>query len=112
MGFYVYVREYYPVFEPAEGGYYVSASEVTDCEEFAYMNDALDVMREWVEDCVREGETLNGASYGYGFATDEDGDVTLGLPLARFNRTGYIGEGFDIGIAVEKPKDAPYQGYC
>ena len=26
--FYVYCRSYYPVYEPAEGGYYVCASEI------------------------------------------------------------------------------------
>lgn len=38
--FYVYCRSYYPVYEPAEGGYYVCASEVSECAEFNTLEDA------------------------------------------------------------------------
>ena len=110
--FYVYAREYYPVYEPAEGGYYVSASKIVECCEFNYLNHALELMREWVEDAEREGETLNYCTYEYEFHTDESGDIVLLMPLARFNHSIYVGEGFDIGISVDKPADNPYQGYC
>lgn len=32
--FYVYCSADYPVYEPAEGGYYVAASKITWCHEF------------------------------------------------------------------------------
>lgn len=39
--FYVYCRSYYPVYEPAEGGYYVCTSEVSsECAEFNTLEDA------------------------------------------------------------------------
>lgn len=38
--FYVYCRSYYSAYEPAEGGYYVWCSEVTECEEFSALENA------------------------------------------------------------------------
>ena len=110
--FYVYTRENYPVFEPAEGGYYVSASEITYCKEYSHLNNALDAMHKAVEDAQAEGCTLCGVSWDYGFETDKYGDITLHMPIASFDESGYIGDGFVIGISVEKPEDRPYQGYC
>lgn len=111
MSFYVYIRQNYPVFEPAEGGYYVSASEVTLVEEFDYLNSALTFMHQLVLDALTEGATQSWGSDEYGFVTDKWGDITLKMPCYGFDYNGYIGEGWNIGIDVEKPQDRPYEGY-
>lgn len=110
--FYAYIREFYPVYEPAEGGYYVSCSKVIDVEECYTLNDAVASLMEGLVDAVERGHEITFGSWRMGFHTHTDGDVCLYLPLFRLDETGYIGDGFELGICMNKPEDEPYQGYC
>lgn len=109
--FYVYIRQNYEVFEPAEGGYYVRASEITLVEDFCYLNEALTFMHQLVLDALMEGAQQSWGSDEYGFETNKYGDIYLVMPCYGFDYDCYIGSGFDIGISVEKPEDRPYEGY-
>ena len=109
--FYVYCREYYPVYEPAEGGYYVAASNITYCEKFYSLEDAYEDLLESIMNLVESGCKICSGSWYCGFDTI-DGETYLKFPWFEFDRTGYIGDGFDIGITTEKPEDKPYLGYC
>ena len=109
--FYVYCREYYSVYEPAEGGYYVSASKVTYSDHF-YLEDAYEELLENIMSCIEEGHEIHRGSWFCGFETDRDGNTFLKFPYFFFDYTGYIGDGFELGITTDKPEDEPYMGYC
>lgn len=110
--FYVYCKEYYSVYEPAEGGYYVSCYEITYCEDFYCLEDAYHDLLEGIMNLVEDGHEIHQGSWDCGFYTDIDGDTYLRFPWFEFDYTGYIGDGFQIGITTEKPEDKPYLGYC
>lgn len=112
--FYVYRRDHYAEYEPAEGGYYVDCSEISAVEEYAVLADACEALLDWcneveTEDCA---EPYSG-SWKFGlvgtFGLD---DYYLRMPYFRYDYHGYIGEGFELGISVDEPKDEPYGGYC
>lgn len=98
--FYVYCSADYPVYEPAEGGYYVAASKITWCHEFDTLEAAYRDFLSEVQDTEKHGIAISNAYF------------TCEFPWAQFNETGYIGDGFEIAISDEKPQDKPYEGYC
>lgn len=109
--FYVYCRNYYPVYEPAEGGYYVSASKVDECIEFNTLEDAYAEFIDSVVEAEKDGHVVSNASWYCGFKTI-DGETYLDFPYVSYDKTGYIGDGFMLAISAEKPEDEPYEGYC
>lgn len=62
--FYVYCRSYYPVYEPAEGGYYVSASKVDECIEFNTLEDAYAEFIDSVVEAEKDGHALTHSTKG------------------------------------------------
>ena len=117
--FYVYQRDFYPVYEPAEGGYYVTASEIVFCEEFGDLTVAVYEMLDGIIDLIERGHKIHSGSWRIEFDVDmwdDDGnmvpDISLRLPWFRFDYNGYEGDGFEVGICMNKPEDEPYQGYC
>lgn len=118
--FYVYCKEFYSVWEPAEGGYYVECSTVTQCEEHIYLTDAVYSLLECLVDAAEHGHTIDRGTWKIDWCADiwedEDGimrpDISLLLPWFRLDQNGYIGEGFEVGICMNKPEDKPYLGYC
>lgn len=113
--FYVYCEADYAVYEPAEGGYYVSASEITWCHEFCTLEDAVAELLSAVAQEVEDGNTVSHASWDCGFKTYtedlEEPETYLVFPWVRFNQTEYIGDSFELAISAEKPQDKPYEGY-
>lgn len=109
--FYVYCRSYYPVYEPAEGGYYVSASKVDECIEFYTLEDAYAEFIDSVVEAEKDGHVVSDASWYCGFKTI-DGKTRLDFPYVSYDKTGYIASGFTLAISAEKPEDDPYEGYC
>ena len=114
--FYVYCEADYAVYEPAEGGYYVRCSEITECHEFCTLEDAYAELLTMVMQAEEDGDTVSGASWDCGFKTFaedlEEPETHLVFPWVRYNKTGYIGDGFELAISAEKPSDSPYEGYC
>lgn len=118
--FYTYVREFYPVYEPAEGGYYVSCSTVTQCEEHTDLNDAVFSLLNFLVDAAEAGHEIDRGSWRIDWLIDtwedEDGslnpEIMLLLPWFRLEQYGYIGNGYEVGICTGKPEDEPYGGYC
>ena len=108
--FYVYCREYYAVYEPAEGGYYVSASKV-DYEKHYDLEAAYECLLEYIMVAIEDGHEIHRGSWYCGFDTI-DGETYLKFPWFEFDYTGYIGDGFELGITTDKPEDKPYMGYC
>ena len=93
--FYVYRRDHYAEYEPAEGGYYVDCSEISEVDTYWYLEDAFD------------------APWHYGFHIDGgNGKTMMWWPVFRYDYHGNIGDGFELGISVDEPRDEPYRGYC
>ena len=109
--FYVYCRSYYPVYEPAEGGYYVCASKVDECRKFYTLEDAYAEFLDSVAEAEKEGHTVSHASWYCGFKT-VDGETYLDFPYVSYDQNGYVGDGFMLAISADKPEDEPYEGYC
>lgn len=110
--FHVFIKENYPVYEPAEGGYYVCARRYDrDTHEvFTNAKDAADYFADMVEILTEEGHDLSDRSFSGEVFLNKKGELIL--PWAEFDYDGYIGHGFDLVIDVEEPKDKPYEGYC
>lgn len=69
--FYVYCRSYYPVYEPAEGGYYVCASEVSECAEFNTLEDAYAEFIDSVAEAEKFSKFTSSVSIGTLFSITE-----------------------------------------
>lgn len=83
--FYVYCRSYYPVYEPAEGGYYVYASEVSECAEFNTLEDAYAEFIDSVAEAEKDGHVVSSASWNCGFKT-VDGETYLDFPWVEYDK--------------------------
>lgn len=113
--FYVYYKQYYPVYEPAEGGYYVCCSEVRECHEFTTLEDAYAELLTMVAEAEEKGHIVSNSKWDCGLKNYGEGaeeETYLVFPWVLFDETGYIGSGFELGISAEKPQDEPYNGYC
>ena len=112
--FYVYRRDHYAEYEPAEGGYYVDCSEISEVDTYWYLEDAFDALLDWCNEVEAEddAEPYSG-TWHYGFHTDGgNGKTMMWWPVFRYDYHGNIGDGFELGISVDEPKDEPYRGYC
>lgn len=117
--FYVFVRDYYSVWEPAEGGYYVECATVRAYEEHYDLAEAVYSLLELVIDLEEKGHEVSCGNWRIEFQVDmwdDDGmmrpNIKLRLPYFQYDRTKYVGDGFEVGICMHKPEDKPYQGYC
>lgn len=112
--FYVYCKEFYPVYEPAEGGYYVECWQLKDIEKHYTLEDAVESLLEGLMDAVERGHEITKGSWKMGFVTDRDGYTWLHMPWFYIDYGQYIGEGFEMGICMNEPnpEDGRYHGYC
>lgn len=106
--FWVYLRQYDSVYEPAEGGYYVETSYIEYKEWYTNKLDALDDYFEQLAQLKNEGWKIE--EHGRSVYIDLIGK--LQTPWAEIDRNGYIGSGATLGICTEEPQDEPYEGYC
>lgn len=108
--FYVYLRNFYRVYEPAEGGYYVTASCINDYKKVFTLEDAvyemLDTLVQWGDMKIISG------SWNMGLHTtlfDGKPETKLSMPCIMFYSDGLE---YELGISCDKPEDKPYEGYC
>lgn len=105
--FYVsYITEY-PIYEPAEGGYYYAGEVVEDCREFSTWKKANKCYQQfrkeflqWHED---EPERIN--DYVCGGIGRHGGSA-----VSYYSR--YIGEGERVEISKKRPQGRGYEPYC
>lgn len=107
--FWVYVREYDSVYEPAEGGYYVETSEVTYKQQYLDIKSVLDDYSDKVNLAYNENWDDIEEKRDRLIFINEDGFLIT--PITHVGRKRYIGNGFTIGITTEEPQDEPYEGY-
>lgn len=102
-----YITEY-PIYEPAEGGYYYAGELVQECRAFTTWRKARQYyqkLRAWfLAEHDDEPERLNDFFRG---GCDKDGD---GPFVDYYSR--YIGEGERIQITKTRPEDKGWHPYC
>ena len=111
--FYVsYITEY-PIYEPAEGGYYYAGTQVQECYKFPtwkQANKCFQKMKRWFlamhEYEVELGHVgvneISGVRKFQGF--------DIGSSVHLYSR--YIGEDEYIEISCREPHDKGYEPYC
>lgn len=114
--FYVYVEVFSEVYEPAEGGYYVTVSTIID--DYTFMSNcadsALDEFKRLVKLAIDEGDKPN-----FKFNFDDNDEPFISLEpneVSRLDlRTPYVmfnDNRLRVGICCHEPEPIVYNGYC
>lgn len=102
MKVYLTYYEEYPIFEPAEGGYYYAGNEMVESEEFQSVEDALNEARKAVEedgvlemcDVDADEVEMNLMEYQY--------NGWKPCTTVAFEQSRYIGEGRTLQIELKQ----------
>lgn len=102
--FYVSYIEEYPIYEPAEGGYYYAGEHVVECREFSSWKKANRYFQEWRKWFLEEyrERACDCPCGGCGKYVNPS--------VVYFSR--YIGEGARVELTRKKPVDRGRQPYC
>lgn len=105
--FYVaYITEY-PIYEPAEGGYYYAGTQIQMCREFSSWKKAnrffQKCRKEFLEMHEGEEDRINDAAWG---------GVGKYVNPAVYYFSRYIGEGESLELTRKKPVEHGWTPYC
>ncbi len=107
--YYISYIEEYPIYEPAEGGYYYAGRSVIDvrpCKTWRKARKVFNEWRRWFEkEFGRAGE--NGVSAYMPGGCDKYGDGQI----IRQN-SKYVGDGKYVMLTRYEPHDKGYEPYC
>ena len=111
--FYVsYITEY-PIYEPAEGGYYYAGEIVRECHEFSTWkkaNKCFQKMKAWFLDMHDYEVELGNVDVNEVSGVRKFRGFDIGSSAVLYSR--YIGDGERIEISCRKPHDNGYEPYC
>ena len=105
--FYVsYITEY-PIYEPAEGGYYYAGTQIQMCREFSTWKKANKFYQRCRKEFLEEHD----------WETERVHDFCCGSVGKYCNphvsyRSRYIGEGERVELTKEKPVEHGWHPYC
>ena len=101
-----YIKEY-PIYEPAEGGYYYAGEVVEDCREFSTWKKANKCYQQFRREFLswHEDEPKRICDYTCG------GIGKCGGPSVTYY-SRYIGEGERVEISRARPQFRGMQTYC
>ena len=107
--YYVSYIEEYPIYEPAEGGYYYAGERVMDCKSFPTWKKANKCFQEWRKWFLDE----------YGCFEEDRKRINENLPggvgkhiypeIAFYAK--HIGDGASVQITRKKPQDHGWHPY-
>lgn len=107
MTFYVsYITEY-PIYEPAEGGYYYTGTCIEKCVEFKSWKEANKLYQAWRKEFLIE----------HAYHMDRVHDIESGgcgkhrYPHVVYSSI-YIGDGERVQMTRTKPKERGWMPYC
>ena len=105
--FYVsYITEY-PIYEPAEGGYYYAGENVEKCIAFSSWKKANKLFQKWRKEFKEmhddEPERIHDADHG---------GVGKYVNPAVYYHARYIGDGEYIQITRKEPQGKGWTPYC
>lgn len=109
----VYLTSYeeYPIYEPAEGGYYYSGNEVVEYEYLSVKKARHKLKKYWRDLCKKNGALTNGRVYddNNGFFYRMAYRNTNGI----FYQARYIGDGSSIVIENKLGSETRgWEPYC
>lgn len=101
-----YITEY-PIYEPAEGGYYYAGTQIQMCREFSSWKKAnrffQKCRKEFLEMHEGEEDRINDATWG---------GVGKYVNPAVYYFSRYIGEGESVELTRIKPVEHGWTPYC
>lgn len=101
-----YITEY-PIYEPAEGGYYYAGTTIEQCLEYSTWKKANKCFQAWRKEFINahadEPERINDFVSG--------GCGRWAHPFVAYN-SRYIGEGEHIELTRTKPVEKGWTPYC
>lgn len=101
-----YITEY-PIYEPAEGGYYYAGTQIQMCREFQTWKKAnrffQKCRKEFLEMHEGEEDRINDATWG---------GVGKHVNPAVYYFSRYIGEGESVELTRAKPVEHGWTPYC
>lgn len=101
-----YITEY-PIYEPAEGGYYYAGTQIQMCREFSSWKKAnrffQKCRKEFLEMHEGEEDRINDATWG---------GVGKHVNPAVYYFSRYIGEGESVELTRKKPVEHGWTPYC
>lgn len=105
--FYVTYMTEYPIYEPAEGGYYYSGTTIEECHEFNDWKEANRLFQSWRKEFIRahadEPERVRDHLCG--------GCGKYNHPFVKYHAK-YIGDGEWIEMTRTKPYEVGWRPYC
>lgn len=106
MYYVAYITEY-PIYEPAEGGYYYAGTQIQECREFSTWKKANKCYQRWSKEFkeMHDDEPERIWEYVCGGIGKHGGSHT-----AYCSR--YIGEGERVEISKKKPVEHGWTPYC
>lgn len=106
--YYVSYYEEYPIYEPAEGGYYYAGEQILDCVACSTWKKAKRVYRRWKSEFKSYYDSEKDRVFDYETGgCDKYGD---GSHIRYSSR--YIGEGCGVRITRYKPTGKGRVPYC
>lgn len=107
-----YITEY-PIYEPAEGGYYYAGEIVEECREFPTWKKAnkyFQKMKAWFLDLHDYENELGHVAVNELSGVRKFPGFDIGSSATLYAK--YIGEGERVEISCRKPQDKGYEPYC
>ena len=99
--YYVTIYSRYPIYEPAEGGYYYSGIQVMDSSGYNEFKKAKRCLRKLYKQCIADGDHQDK----YWFSNGSHTHFGVG--------SKYIGEGWYVKLERRKGKDVSgWEPYC
>ena len=107
MSYFVsYITEY-PIYEPAEGGYYYAGTQIQMCREF----DSWKKANRFYQKCRKEFFEMHEYELERIHEYFCGGVSKYGGPEIRYN-SRYIGEGERVEITRKRPVERGWEPYC
>lgn len=108
---YVTLLEEYPIYEPAEGGYYYAGTSIADCRVFQSRRKARQFYNKVREEFIAEfGEPTDvcipGRNY-HGRVWEFNWSNCPGIA----HSTGFVGEGHELTLTRKPRKERGYVSY-
>lgn len=101
-----YITEY-PIYEPAEGGYYYAGTQIQMCRKFATWKKA----NRFYQKCAKEFKEMHKDEPGRIHEYICGGISKYGGSEVYYNAK-YIGDGEKIEITRKEPIEKGWQPYC
>ena len=94
MKYYISLYELYPIYEPAEGGYYYEGATHLGSQKCSSLRKARSIMKHVVE-------------------SGDYGEMTIATPWRATSDSKYIGEGYELRIETRPGcHERGYHPYC